>query len=284
MMRAPSLLPMICMAVVVCHCQGFMSARPGFAAGVKAHSALRMAADVHGVVDAAFKKIEADQALRPSDHAEAMELDAFTVGDVSGTIEGYLGTKVDWCSKVSTKGPGGDASYALSCWTFPMYDVPHLTVALSKSGDTLTLKADLIAKDDTMYSQDYLESYYGGETLAWYESIVGNAHTTSLPVPATLRGRALASPGLVHVSGPESEVAELFAASVDKITDMWLAWLADAAEIARVRRGTMLSRDNILRRMSWAVTCKDPMFGDQSQQIATAIAGPGDMAYVGQYS
>jgi hypothetical protein len=39
------------------------------------------------------------------------------------------------------------------CWTFPMYDVPHLSLKLSQSADTVGLQADLIAKDDLMYAQ-----------------------------------------------------------------------------------------------------------------------------------
>jgi hypothetical protein len=34
-----------------------------------------------------------------------------------------------------------------------MYDVPHLSLKLSQSADTVGLQADLIAKDDLMYAQ-----------------------------------------------------------------------------------------------------------------------------------
>jgi hypothetical protein len=34
-----------------------------------------------------------------------------------------------------------------------MYDVPHLSLKLSQSTETVGLQADLIAKDDLMYAQ-----------------------------------------------------------------------------------------------------------------------------------
>lgn len=54
-------------------------------------------------------------------------------------------------------------------------------------------------------------------------------------------------------------------------------FLDEATEIARVRRGTMLGRDSELRRVWWAITAKDPALGDRGQEIAAAMAGPGDM-------
>lgn len=61
-----------------------------------------------------------------------------------------------------------------------------------------------------------------------------------------------------------------------------LNWLEDASEIARVRRGTMLSRDNVVRRLVRSVTAEEFSSLEESRdEVVRAIEGPGDEAYVG---
>lgn len=274
---------------VVCCLAGIVSVQSFIATPISTNihrsaSGLRMSADVGASFESAFKKISDAQSFRQSDHAEALGFDKWESDGASGEITGYLGQKVDWCSK-SQATKDGTTVMSLSCWTFPMYDVPHLSLSVSTGPDGIGLEADLIAKDDLMYAQDYLDNYYGGETLAWFEGIMDSSHTTAEPQSPLLRGRVMSSPVHVDVKMPnEPGSLELLATSVDSLVTRWLEWLEDATEIPRVRRGTMLSRDNILRRMSFAVSCKNPMYGSDAQQISIAISGPGDQAYTGQAS
>ncbi|CAM9614946.1 unnamed protein product [Phaeothamnion confervicola] len=171
----------------------------------------------------------------------------------------------------------------------PMFDVPHLTMALDVDDDgMLSVDLDIIAKEDLAYSQDYLDNYYGGETEKWYTSFMSSPLVKPKAAPTNMRGRVLVSPVRCSATMPNTEESmALLAGACDALVDRWLGWLDEATEIARVRRGTMLSRDKILRRMSWAVLSTDPTYrslGEKGADLAAAIAGPSDTPYTGQYS
>lgn len=233
----------------------------------------------------AFAKVEAALELSSLDHAEAMELETWEVEGNSGTIAGFKGKKVDWVSRCSFATEDGSTRECLRAWVMPMFDVPHLSITLGKGPAGVMAELDLVAKDDVMSAKAYRDSYYAGEISDWWAALVGNENVSLLPVSLDLKERALASPVHVSLSMPDTaENAAVLEKAAGDLVDRWLGFLDEATEIARVRRGTMLGRDSELRRVWWAVTARDPALGSRGEEIAAAMAGPGDMGYTGQAS
>mmetsp|Transcript_14951 Transcript_14951/g.22258 ORF Transcript_14951/g.22258 Transcript_14951/m.22258 type:complete len:280 (+) Transcript_14951:60-899(+) len=252
---------------------------------IKQYQPLKMSSKCEESFEKIFSKIESGQETRQSDHAESLNMDKFDIGAMRGTIKGYLGSKIDWCSKLNLTGEDGFEKYSLMCWTFPMYNTPHLSIDIEKTTEKIFLKADLIPKEDLMYSQDYLEEFYEGGVLEWYNDLVENQLSEQQTPSKYLRDRVLTSPTVVHISLPNSkEGDEILESGVEKLVDLWLGFLSEASEIPRMRRGTMLSRDSILRRMSFLILNQNSIFGARAQEVAVALVGPGDQAYIGQAS
>ncbi|CAB1097786.1 unnamed protein product [Ectocarpus sp. CCAP 1310/34] len=234
---------------------------------------------------AAFSMVEQALELSPLDHAEAMGLETWEAAGSSGTIAGFKGKKVDWVSRCTINEADGSTRECLRAWVMPMFDVPHLSITLGSGPNGLTAEMDLVAKDDVMYAKAYREQYYGGPTTAWWEAIMQNPNVVPAKVSMDLKERSLASPVHFSVTMPDTaENAAVLGNAAQEIAAIWLGFLDDATEIARVRRGTMLSRDSEVRRTWWAVTGNDKALGDRGQEIAAGMAGPGDMGYTGQAS
>ncbi|CAM9328732.1 unnamed protein product [Discosporangium mesarthrocarpum] len=245
---------------------------------------LRMSS-VEDAFESVFSKVNKALELQPLDHAEAMDCDKWTVGDFSGTVEGFKGKKVDWVSKCITTGAGGSSKLSLRAWVMPMYDVPHLSITLEKGPEGLAAEMDLVAKDDLMYSKTYREQYYGTDITTWWSSILSSPKVTAKPVSMNIRERVMASPVQCSVTLPDDEDASaLLEKAADDLVEQWLGYLDEATEIPRVRRGVMLSRDSELRRNYWFSTSSDPALGSRGPEIAAAMAGPGDQGYTGQAS
>jgi hypothetical protein len=195
-------------------------------------------------------------------------------------VEGQQGKKVDWVVKHSAT-VDGVSRMALNAWTQPMFDVPHLSASISEAGEDLIFELDLISKADMANDKIYVEKYY-----SWANDFYTKMQDAGQPLPpaSLLVSRIIAGPINIRVklANTDSNV-DLAVSSVNQVLERWLDWLEDATEIPRVRRGTMLVRDNNLKRLSWTIACADPMNGG-SQDAARAIAGPGDEAYIGQGS
>ncbi|CAM9688718.1 unnamed protein product [Ascophyllum nodosum] len=233
----------------------------------------------------AFSRVEEALELSPLDHAEAMGLEAWEVGDSSGTIAGFKGKKVDWVSRCSFQEGDGTTRQCLRAWVMPMFDVPHLSLSIGRGPEGLTAEMDLVAKDDLMYSKDYRNRYYSGPPSEWWEKTVGRENITPSTAPTDLRERTLASPVLASFTMPDTqENADWVSKTAGDLVTIWLDFIAGAEEIPRVRRGTMLARDSELRRLWWAVASNDKTLGQRGPEIAAAMAGPGDMGYTGQAS
>ncbi|CAM9400645.1 unnamed protein product [Chrysoparadoxa australica] len=242
-----------------------------------------------GLVQELFTMVGGSIEFRDSDHAEACGFDKWSNGDCSGTVQGRLAsTKVDWCNVACTKA-GETTKSSLQAWCMPMFDVPHLLVDVTTTGDEMLLELDIVAKDDLMYpAADYLANYYGEKTQAWYNKVVENPLASVGPAPATVVGRILGSPVRVSVKldGNNPEATSFAQGAINELAELWLGWLEDATEIPRVRRGTMLGRDTAIRRSYFALLGQDPLLGDSdnAKLVAAAMVGPGDAAYTGQAS
>jgi len=237
-----------------------------------------------------LKKIEAKESLKQNPHPENMGFSLWNVNGMSGTVQGYNGKKADYVSVYTDKNEDGSFStFNIDGWVMPMFDVPHLKLSLSQKGGELNVFLDYIAKEDLSYSKEYLAQYYTRDAVSWWSRTMSNSLVKENPSDTNIFCRVLQSPLKVSFSVCDSKEAIAFVESViDEFVERWLGWLDEATEIPRVRRGTIFSRDNTIRRINWQVLAEKnrDVFAEDSlaKKIAAAQSGPGNEQYVGQAS
>mmetsp|Transcript_30492 Transcript_30492/g.40284 ORF Transcript_30492/g.40284 Transcript_30492/m.40284 type:complete len:292 (+) Transcript_30492:55-930(+) len=257
----------------------------------KSHGTLSMQAVAPGtaetVLNSLLGKIQASEELRPNSHPDNMGAGTWDSPTHSGRVFGFNGKKADYVSVFTTaKKDGSETTYNIEGWVMPMYDVPHLKISVSQCAESLDLYMDYIAKEDIAYSKEYLEQYYTGDVVNWWNTVMAGGVTEN-PSKLDIFARVLESPLKISVKlDGSSQSLALLQSSTDEFVSRWLSWLNAAQEIPRVRRGTVFSRDNTLRRINWQVLAGEmgPIAGENAKSLAAAQSGPGNEQYVGQAS
>ena len=162
------------------------------------------------------------------------------------------------------------------------------------TGDKIKVHLDYIPRDDVAYTtgNNHLTDFFTGPTRELCESAINDPLTLSSDSVNSFYARVLSSPSTISVTLPATEEGVSKAkAWTDAHVARWLDWMAAAKELDRMKRGLLLSRDNGLRR-TWVEG--EALFldafigkgkdGQLAKQVAIAISGPQQEAYVGGFS
>ena len=160
--------------------------------------------------------------------------------------------------------------------------------------DKIKVHLDYIPRDDVAYTtgNNHLTDFFTGPTRELCESAINDPLTISSDSVNSFYARVLSSPSTISVTLPATEEGVSKAkAWTDAHVARWLDWMAKAKELDRMKRGLLLSRDNGLRR-TWVEG--EALFldafigkgkdGQLAKQVAIAISGPQQEAYVGGFS
>lgn len=270
---------------------GFAGAPRHARTTVSSRVAMLGADDIATAQADSLSKIESGFTLSERDFADSLDCASWSQGDWKGDIKGWAGEpKLGWVTSGVTHGPGGACSAELSAWVAPSYDLPHLLqrIELTAAGE-LELTLDYIARYDLPSDPQYLQEYYFS-IAAWRDEVIGSvagaALSTAQPDVFT---RCISSPMKLSLvmPGTDEALAAAKAACVAN-TERWVGWWEGVAEVNRMKRGGLFSRDTKMHRMRFQSHSDGlsaaGLDAGLAERVAQALVGPGDEQYVGQAS
>ena len=187
-------------------------------------------------------------------------------------------------SNVIASAETGETYCQLNGWLGPKYFLPHmlLQVGENKAGK-FCVKADYVPRGPNAFGTDdqYLQTHYGQDVLAWYDNAVTVPGSVLLPPSKSFAARLLRSP--VHLAVGDlsfDDAAEIAGKHVTR----WLAWVEEGRESEARQRGALNGRDDKLRQFAFRAALFEAgeWFGSENAAtVAGAMTGPVAEAYVG---
>jgi hypothetical protein len=176
--------------------------------------------------------------------------------------------------------------YTINVWMGPTYDCPHvlMTFGAQSTGNRYPVTLDYLPRGATPLGSDplYLDKYYSSEDVqeAWE-----TAYRVGTPLPpesAALETRLLYSPVRIAVTLDDAQLAEEL---IRGHLERFLEWLGNAQPIPARSRGSMTTRDDLLRQYYYRgqVIQNVAEFGDGlGNSLAAVNTGPvaAEVAYV----
>ena len=237
--------------------------------------------ELHGSL---FNKMDEHFKLKRTDYMP--EYYSWTENDYSGSCEWHeekMGGKLTGISKNAIMKNEAYECVTLNGWMGPAYSVPHLCLTIEKSGDDLSVNADLVVRGAVpIGTGDYVDRFYGPDVISWYDKSADLGEV--LAPPKSFSARLLRSPVALSVGKlTMNSVTQI----TNEIVDKWLGWIADkdgvGAQIDSRQRGAMNSRDDKQRQYAYraAVDMFTEKLGSGGNDVAAAFTGPIAEAYVG---
>lgn len=235
--------------------------------------------------DNLYKRLDEKLALKEMGFSEQTK--SWKVGEWEGTclwFEEAKGSKLTGVSKHSHSSLSGISSVTLNVWGGPNQLVPNLLISLSSDDKAgVCIDCDFLQRGPTPLGSDftYLETYYGKETIEWYDRSVSLPGAIVNAPPPSFHRRLIRSPVALSLKGLSMKDAEVVAESA---VSMWLAWLASAQPVEARQKGAINGRDDKLRMFAYRAALFDAikMVGNEfGPSLAAGQTGPVAEAYVG---
>jgi len=166
----------------------------------------------------------------------------------------------------------------------PGYLVPHLLLSINKENSgIISITCDYVPRGSFPLGSDqtYVDTYYGKESIALYDSNMAISGIKSLPPNKSFSSRMLNSPIYTSITGLTSDSASIIAT---KHVDLWFGWMETAAKVDARQRGAINTRDDKLRQFAFRANLSEvSSFVDKdfATSLAASHTGPIAEAYVG---
>lgn len=224
-----------------------------------------------------FPLSERDQGFNP-----------WAAGMWQGKIQGFAGEpKLGWVTVAQHATASGECFGELTAWVAPSFDVPHLILQHSIDNvGRLVLTMDYVARYD-LCAESYHYDEFFRPLEGWRASCLGAG--TEPPADQDALVRLISSPMRTSVVLPAAETSQDQAQQMMmEHCQRWCSWWSGAAEVNRMKRGSLFARDTKMHRARFAShvsrLSRAGVDGSTAEQLAQALVGPGDEQYVGQAS
>ena len=145
----------------------------------------------------------------------------------------------------------------VNVWGGPNQLVPNLLMTISvNEKDNVCLDCDFLQRGPTPLGSDltYLDTYYGQETIEWFDKSAAVPGSVMKAPPASFYARLIRSPVALSLQGLSIEAAEEISGSA---VTLWLSWLASAAPVEARQKGAINGRDDKLRMFAYRAALFD---------------------------
>lgn len=253
------------------------------ASSVATIAALKVPLDI---TTAAYNKVQALLDVKATDFTAKYGTQEWAKGDFKGSAvwcDEMRGGKLTGVSKYYMEGKGQQLA-SLQVWLGPGYTVPNLMVTLlSKASGVCNVKLDYMARGSGPLGSDatYLDTYYGKESIAFYDKYSAMAKPS--PLTPSFSGRLIRSPLSLELEDVAIDTVE---AMVAEHTDRWCSFMADAKQVESRLRGAINTRDDKLRQFAYSALVKEAALFTGADatfcgDLGASHCGPVAEAYVG---
>jgi hypothetical protein len=202
-----------------------------------------------GILSDLHHKIDDRLSLHPQPANQPFQSFASPDGSITGSLQTFVGTHVDWLIYSSIDAPGRSFStMRLTTWLDSQIQVPHLAFEFGLFSSQLLFYIDYIPRIDLWSDLEYVEQYYK-PVEPTYLQLRENANLTVF-VSKGLYVRQVQSPvPLCFTCPPTDESLALLQTITHEMCDRWLNWIEQASPVPAEKQAALAERDQRIRRI-----------------------------------
>lgn len=196
-----------------------------------------------------YEKLSNRLSFQPQPLDQPLQRFTSTDGSITGSLQTFAGTEVDWLVYSSLSAPNQELSIMrLTTWLNAQTQVPHLAFEFGTVFSQLLFYIDYIPRVDLWSDLEYVEQYYKPVDSTYLK--LRNNPNLSLFVSKGLYVRQSQSPTHLCFTCPATDDSfSLLQSVAHEMCDRWLSWIEEAAPVPPERQAALAKRDQQMRQV-----------------------------------